>query len=188
MGADWYFPFVIYGHAFTLSSSYRHTLHQLHQLEEFIIPPFSIFGILSSFHSRMEFTNPSEMDDSATIVIGFTPDNDLQKTLATANELHEYITNNPIFLGFDIQPTSQFFTGIEWHPELEPSDTEDSSESEFTEATNSLVNSIELGFAEESESEDDTPSDHDDTVNYHQPSEEETNLNHSDIDEDAVPL
>ena len=119
MCADWYVPSIVYGYSFDISSfsSYRTAEHTLSSLRPFLSSPFDIHGILTKFHSRMEFeTHFHDLDPFAFLVIGFIPDSDLQKTLTLSQELSEYIQHNPIFLGLDMDSTPRFFTGIPWPP------------------------------------------------------------------------
>lgn len=130
MGADWYVIRTLYGYAFDLSSypSYRALVRLLYQLQPFVASPFQIIGILSEFHSRMEFdeTDNVYLDRFASVLVGFVPDVDLERTATLAKELSEYIVDNPIFEGFDIVMTPRFFSGIEWYPN-EIEESEDSS-------------------------------------------------------------
>ena len=123
MGADWYVIRTLYGYAFDLSSypSYRAIVSTLYQLQSFVATPFQIMGILSEFHSRMEFdeTGNVYLDRLASVVVGFVPDADLERTSALAKELSEYVVDNPVFQGFDLAIAPRFFSGIEWYPEEE---------------------------------------------------------------------
>lgn len=93
-------------------------------------------GILSEFHSRMEFdeTNNLYLDRFASVVVGFVPDADLERTGALAKELSEYLADNPVFQGFDIGAVPRFFSGIEWYHEEE----EESEDSSLASSTTSL--------------------------------------------------
>jgi len=130
MGADWYVIRTLYAYTFDISSypSYRSIVSTLYQLQPFVATPFQIMGILSEFHSRMEFdeTDNLYLDRFASVVIGFVPDADLERSSALAKELSEYIVDNPVFQGFDISVAPRFFSGIEWYHEQEE-DSEDSS-------------------------------------------------------------
>lgn len=127
MGADWYEPFIIYGCEFDIPADtrYRKFLQELLELNDIIEKPFKITGMLSSFHSRMEGSDNTDMDDSAVIVIGFTPDNNLEKTMEVGKKLYEYIIDNPIFMGFDIVGSPKFHCGIEWNHEPDEDSDED---------------------------------------------------------------
>ena len=128
MGADWYVIRTLYGYAFDISSypSYRSIVSTLYQLQPFVATPFQIMGILSEFHSRMEFdeTDNRYLDRFASVVIGFVPDADLERTVLLAKELSEYVVDNPVFQGFDIGVAPRFFSGIEWYREDYDSDSE----------------------------------------------------------------
>ena len=132
MGADWYGPFIIYGFEFDIPADtrYRKFLQELLELNDIIEKPFEITGILSSFHSRMEGSDNIDLDDSAVIVIGFKPDNNLEKTMELGSKLSEYIIDNPIFMGFDIVGLPKFHCGIEWNHEPDEESEDEDEEGE----------------------------------------------------------
>ena len=159
MGADWYVIRTLYGYAFDLSSypSYRAIVSTLYQLQSFVATPFQIMGILSEFHSRMEFdeTDNLYLDRFASVVVGFVPDADLERTGALAKELSEYLADNPVFQGFDIGAVPRFFSGIEWYHE----EGEESEDSSLASSTTSLSASDSSGRWTSCESSDPHPSD-----------------------------
>ena len=165
MGADWYVIHTLYGYAFDMSSykSYRALVSALYQLQPFLTPPFQIMGVLSEFHSRMEFdeTGNVYLDRLASVVVGFVPDVDLERTVALAKELSEYVVDNPVFAGFDIVMTPRFFSGIEWYPEEEDEseDSEDAEDSSLASSTASLSVSDSTGSWTADESSEPPPSD-----------------------------
>ena len=160
MGADWYVIRTLYGCPFDISSypSYRSIVQTLYQLQPFVAPPFQIMGILSEFHSRMEFDEADNLylDRFASIVIGFVPDADLERTVRLAKELSEYVIDNPVFEGFDIATVPRFVSGIEWYPE-------DIDSSDASDASDSSGSSVSSGSWT---SEESTLSDSDDITNY----------------------
>ena len=188
MGADWYTPEIWYGYSFVLSSSFRSLAKQLHDIRAFVSAPFDIVGLLTTFHSRMECVSDSDLqdlDNYAVFILGFKPDNDLEKTLTHGKELAEYIQNNPILMGFTLDSKPSFFTGIDWPngfkdgfiEELE-SDVEDSSEESTSDGFDtSLQSSMVLSeVASDPPTSDSLLSDHEDIDNYH----EEENHHSSD--------
>jgi hypothetical protein len=196
MGADWYVIHTLYGYAFDASSfpNYRNLVTLLYQLQPFLQTPFQIMGILPEFHSRMEFdeTDNVYLDRMATVVIGFVPDADLERTAGLAKELAEYVADNPVLQGFDVLPAPRFFSGIEWYHEEDDGDSSTSSSASSALASASacpsgMSASFSSVWTEEEQSEastsDEHPSDADDTVNYHDEEEVEAEEDAEDAEE-----
>jgi hypothetical protein len=126
MGGDWFEPHIVYGRQIRIPSdtNYRKYINQVIPMKGVIDTPFSIYGILPNFNSRMfEYEEDTEMfDDMAFIVLGFTPDNDIAKNVEISQQLDEYIEESLLFLGFEFEPKSKFYSGIEWCPEIKDED------------------------------------------------------------------
>jgi len=131
MGADWYEPYIIYGYIIGVpeNKSYRKFIIKLNDLNTLVENPFSINGLLPSFHSRMEYGNNDDLDDFAVIVIGFTPSNNLEENVELGKKLAEYVKDTPILSGFVISEKPKFYTGIVWdYDGFVDSDEEDDDE------------------------------------------------------------
>jgi hypothetical protein len=156
MGADWYYPYILYGYAFDLMahSSFRASARILYRLNSFLPSPFVITGILGSLHSRMEFANDDnrEIDQYASVVVGFHAEADLEKMVQLRKDLAEFVQDNPIFTGFTLHPEPRFFTGITWPCGLE----DDSFEEESVDSSDTSLDSTS----------DSVLTDADDTCNY----------------------
>lgn len=131
MGADWYYPFIIFGCEFIIPPeiSYRKFIKKLLPLKEFTT--FDIHGILPSFHSRMEMDinmdDNKDLDELAYIVIGFEPNTNFDKMIELRSMLLDFLTNNSLLKDFEIVKEPKYYCGIEWHPICDS----ESSESEF---------------------------------------------------------
>lgn len=136
MGADWYYCETFFGYKIAIpdDTTYRRFIRDLSGLCEIIKAPFKITGILSNFHSRMEGMESDEreyLDNDANIIIGFRPDGELSRIVELNTELLEYITDNPIFEGFDIADKPAFYSGIDWFEYyLDYDDSDDESDEE----------------------------------------------------------
>ena len=126
MGADWYVTSVLYGYAFKIpkGSTYHQILHSAfrqHKLE----PPFEVVGLLSEFHSRMECDSDDnqDLDEQATVVVGFCPDDDFDKSKVLLAKLNEEIL--PLFKDYAMYDLPGFHTGIEWRQPLTYVDCDD---------------------------------------------------------------
>jgi hypothetical protein len=154
MGADWYTCLTYYGYRIKVPDgiTYRKFVNDLMKINEFLQEPYKITGLLESFHSRMEYASDGEleyMDEGATILIGFKPDNNPDMFTHSVNELKEYVTDNHYFMGLEISDTAKFYSGIEWfdrYYEYESSDDEDEDDEE------------EDDSADDDEADDDDPS------------------------------
>jgi hypothetical protein len=156
---------------------------------DFLPAPYSIVGILESFHSRMEM-DVQGMDDMAIVILAFPPSKDLTQITVWAKELAEYVQDSPVLLGLDLAPEPRFFTGIEWEP-TEEAEEESSSSSSASTSEDPLAQSIEsLASVESVESSPSTSAsfftDQDDTLNYHgEYAEEHDNHLESDVEAEA---
>jgi hypothetical protein len=131
MGADWYEPYIIYGYIIGVpeNKSYRKFIIKLNDLNTLVENPFSINGLLPTFHSRMEGRDNNDLDDYAVIVIGFTPSDNLEENVELGKKLAEYVKDTPILSGFVISEKPKFYTGIVWdYDGFVDSDEEDDDE------------------------------------------------------------
>lgn len=162
MGADWYEPYIIFGYEITVPAgkSYRKFITQMRDLNTLIESPFTIDGILTNFHSRMEGGNCKELDDYAVVVVGFQPLNDLEATLTLAKRLADYVKETTLLDGFTISSKPKFYTGIAWNYDgYVASDDEEETEDEYDEDAedyddNSYDLSSDSDTSEEDEEED----------------------------------
>ncbi len=117
MGADWYSIFCLYGYEITIPKDIYYHKYLLKVYDLDIDAPFTIKSIISDFHSRLEGASKYDIDglnEYATIVLGFNPSSDLNKTVELANKLKDYITNNPILKNITFEEQPRFFYGKEW--------------------------------------------------------------------------
>jgi hypothetical protein len=160
MGADWYTCLTYYGYSIKVPDgiNYRKFVNDLMKINEFLQEPYKITGILQSFHSRMEYASDSEladMDDYATIIIGFKPPSDLEYLTHSINELKEYVTDNHYFMGLEIAETAAFYSGIEWFDKYyEYVSSDDESEEDEEEDEEDEEDDEEEGEDEASSDED----------------------------------
>ena len=115
MGADWYSPFILFGSAISIPSgkTFASFLYKLLSLS--LEKPFQIRGMLSQFHSRMEGMSEEDyesMSESAEIVIGFMPSNDMMVNCDRIATLKELMSSAPLNKYSFSVPT--FRTGISW--------------------------------------------------------------------------
>lgn len=163
MGADWYSCLTYYGYSIKVPDgmSYKKFVNKVNEINEFLQEPYKITGLLQSFHSRMESMSEWEQesfDSSATILIGFKPDDSLDMFAHNVNELKDYVTDNHYLMGLELSETPMFWSGIEWFTNMyyEYESSEDEEEDEDDDYDE------EADDEEEEEEEDDT-SDEDET-------------------------
>lgn len=138
MGCDWYSIFCVYGYNIIIPKgiNYHKYLLKLQDLD--IKQPFGIESLISDFHSRLEgcdMDDISYLDKYANIVLGFIPSDDLNETLNMANQLKEYITDNPDFKDIQFSEKPGFYSGDTWDyttyiEDESDEDEEDESEDE----------------------------------------------------------
>lgn len=75
-------------------------------MNDLVEEPFHIYNLCISIDT-------DGLDKEVLLVIGFTPDADLQYTVQMAKELEAYIVDNPIFQGFNFDKSPEFYAGIE---------------------------------------------------------------------------
>jgi len=183
MGADWYEPYIIYGYIIGVpeNKSYRKFIIKLNDLNTLVENPFSINGLLPSFHSRMEGRDNNDLDDFAVIVIGFKPSDNLEENVELGKKLAEYVKDTPILSGFIISQKPKFYTGIVWdYDGFVDSDEEDEDEDEDEDSEDSQDNEEfddnSYGTTDEEE---------DDSDDYEDSDEEEKEAD-SDDEKEAV--
>jgi hypothetical protein len=117
MGADWYIPSTFYGYQIQVREEELLTrfIYDAYQIE--VPKEFEIRNILTEFHSRMEGADNDELDELSTLVIGFTPDKDLEKTIELSRKLEKYIDEFTQLHGFTLNEFPEFYSGIEWYGE-----------------------------------------------------------------------
>jgi hypothetical protein len=142
MGADWYTCLTYFGYRIGLPDgmTYKKFVNKVNEINEFLQEPYKITGLLKDFHSRMESMSEWEQesfDSSATILIGFKPDDKLDMFIHSVNELKEYVTDNHYLMGLELDETPKFYSGIEWftnmYYEYESSEDEDEDEDDYDE-------------------------------------------------------
>ena len=178
MGADWYHPYIIFGYAITVPAgkSYRKFVTQMCDLNTLVENPFTIDGILPTFHSRMEGGNCEALDDYSVVVVGFKPLDDLEATITLAERLADYVKETALLDGFTISSKPKFYTGIKWNYDGYIDSDEDSEDSEDSEDT-------EDEYDEDAEDYDDNSyelSSDSDTSDKEEEDEEEAELDEDD--------
>jgi hypothetical protein len=172
MGADWYSCFSFFGYEIKVpeGTTYRKFVNKLFGIESILEKPFSIMGLLSEFHSRMEYASDNELqelDESAYLIIGFYPTNDFKEMATLAEKLSEYITDNPILEGLTIEKKAEFYSGIDWFSHIEceddsDSDTDDDDDDDSDSDTDDDENDeIEGDFDNDDDDDDSDSSDED---------------------------
>ena len=119
MGADWYTCLTFYGYKINVPDgmTYKKFVNTLNEINEFLQEPYKITGLLQNFHSRMESASDYDLqslDKSASIIIGFQPQSNLEMLLNSINDLKEYVTDNHYLMGLELEETPKFYSGIEW--------------------------------------------------------------------------
>ena len=161
MGADWYSCLSFFGYEIKVpeDTTYRKFVNKLFGIESILEKPFSIMGLLSEFHSRMEGMTSyelSEMDENAYLILGFFPTNDFTEMAELAKKLAEYITDNPILTGLTFDEKPKLYSGIDWYSNVEveeESDDEDDDDDEDDEDDDDDNNQTETE-SEDSSDED----------------------------------
>lgn len=135
MGADWYNAFSFFGYEITVPSdtTYPKFVNRLFGPSSILEEPFTITGILTEFHSRMDETSDAELaqlNEHAHIVIGFYPVNDLAKMAELGRSLAEYIVDYPLLNGLEIAETPRFYAGIEWFVDIYEENSDSDSDTD----------------------------------------------------------
>lgn len=134
MSCEWYTSVVYYGMTIDVpgGENYRRFVSNAYKIQPFIDEPFRIVSLLPKFHSRMEGDECEELDDTAVLLIGFVPPNDLEETDRLGAKLDMYVRDNPVLEGYDVVGCGQFFSGILWDElrwgEIEDEEEEDEDE------------------------------------------------------------
>jgi hypothetical protein len=113
MGADWYYPFVMYGCIIEIPDDTTFT--KFLKFLQSISSPFKIDGMIYEIHSRMEGMSDDEYDnmtDDAVICIGFYPSGDFTEDAKKAEELSVYLKED-VMKEYSFQGP-KFHVGFDW--------------------------------------------------------------------------
>ena len=118
-------PIIMYGYEFIIPSHFHTFVNSMYDINDLLEKPFQIRCILPTvYHDSLQHPMNYRI---AKLVIGFVPDDQLAHLSANRNQLHDFLTDNPMLDGIEWMPHAKFYTGLEWYPE---SDSEEEEEEE----------------------------------------------------------
>jgi len=105
-------PIIFYGYKLSKLSgfSYLKFLNHLFGLNSIVEEPFQFVGLLTRLDDT-EF-DTKILDDNATILFGFIPNNNIEIMLKLSKMLREYVLNCPFFDGLDFDMNAGFYSGV----------------------------------------------------------------------------
>lgn len=127
MESEFQTPIIMYGYEIIIPPSHFHSIvNSMYDINDLLEKPFQIRCILptvyhDSLHHPMNYR-------IAKLVIGFVPDDQLAQLTANRNQLHEFLTDNPMLDGIEWMPHAKFYTGLEWYPETDSEEDEEDEE------------------------------------------------------------
>jgi hypothetical protein len=144
-------PFALYGYQIEIPSGISSSLfiQEAYQID-MSDTPFEIRSIISKFGDMVHMG-----DDSSVLVIGFHPDDSLERNIELLQELDTFILGSDDLIMFSISTTPKFYIGIECFSDsdiYEDSETESEAESE----NESEYESTDITTENESESDSET--------------------------------
>jgi hypothetical protein len=108
MGANWYNAITVYGYSYNGSDIKKAS-------KNLYFPPncpITGFGLLKMFNDRIGMIDEKELDEEASLVVGFIPSDDLNETLRMGKDLEEFMKTIPNRNEFKSVP--RFHTGLSW--------------------------------------------------------------------------
>jgi hypothetical protein len=161
MGADWYNCFSFFGYQIEVpdDTTYRKLVRKIYGLNGILPEPFTIMGILSRFHSRMEGMDAyelSQMDKDACLIIGFYLTDNLTNMVELSVKLSDYVIDNPILEGLTLSKSGNLYSGIDWFSNIDEGDDDDDDDDDDEESDEESEDSEESDEESDEESEDES--------------------------------
>jgi hypothetical protein len=124
-------PLTFFGYKIKLpdDTTYHKFYKELYGINSIIEPPFNIMSILTYFDDRIQWRDSTDYEPFVHLVIGFKPPNDINELVELSKQLAEYIVDNPLLEGLEIEKKTQFFSGINWEVDDSAYDESDSDTS-----------------------------------------------------------
>lgn len=118
--SDWYQVKTFYGYKVSNSDDYTYNefINILDGLNSILEEPFQFKIIIDALYLDIDLKEI--FDNNFTTIIGFNIDN--TDMLYLADNLNDYVTDNPILKGIDLSNTSQIYSGIDWFNNIKEND------------------------------------------------------------------
>jgi hypothetical protein len=122
-------PLTFFGYKIKIpdDTTYHKFYKELYGINSIIEPPFNIMSILTYFDDRIQWRDSTDYEQFVHLVIGFKPPNDINELVELSKQLADYIIDNPLLEGLDIDNKTQFFSGINWEVDDSAYDDSDTS-------------------------------------------------------------
>lgn len=110
MTAVLYHTTVFYGYNVQIPTgyTYKNFITFVDGLNGILSEPFRFTGLLNDFDTS------GVSYDNAKIVLGFEPGCDLEEVLSLSKELKEFVEDNPLLDGIQIDNVAKFYSGVDW--------------------------------------------------------------------------
>jgi hypothetical protein len=148
-------PLTIYGYKIIVPEMEAlDFIHDIISINDTLIEPIQVYCItpnLAMLHSN-----------EIQVIIGFIPDNVLSQNMIHLDALREFIMDNPMFDGIDMEEKSGFYTGFIWKDDM-VSEVESESESE----SEDMVSEVESESEDSIDSDDSSDETEDKSTSYY---------------------
>ena len=120
-------PIAVYGYHISVpETDSLDFIHDLTSINDTLVEPIQIYCITPAIAM-------SDLRD-VQVIIGFIPENHLSANMIHLDSLREFIIDNPMFDGVELDDTSEFYAGFVWKDDIE-SEVESDAESTDCEST-----------------------------------------------------
>ena len=114
-------PLAIYGYQIIVPDEEPlEFIHDILSINDTLVEPIQVHCITPSLAM-------SGLND-VQVIIGFIPDNDLSRNMIHLDSLREFIMDNPMFDGIDMNEKPEFYAGYKWTYDTESEESDAVSE------------------------------------------------------------
>jgi hypothetical protein len=158
-------PLAIYGYNIIVPDEEPlQFIHDIISINDTLVEPIQVHCITPSLAM-------SGLND-VQVIIGFIPDNNLSRNMIHLDALREFIMDNPMFDGIDMNEKPEFYTGYKWADDISSEEeieeeSEDSDDvSEDSENSDTVSDDYDSSDVSSDESDDHTETD-DKSISYY---------------------
>jgi len=151
MGADWFFPKVVYGYAFTF---YPEDLLKLYKQYKDTELGLYLHFLIDGVHNRMQ--SLTELEENVIIIVGFRPVNDLEQNISILKKMQEIMNKFTL----ELETESKYYVGFCYNGYMEDKIIQEEDEEE--EEKDKKETKKEANNDDDDEDDDEEPEDDDD--------------------------
>ena len=152
-------PFTIYGYNIIVPEDHPLTfIHDLISINDTLDEPIQVYCITPN----LTMMSVSEVQ----VIIGFIPHHDLSKIMIHVDALREFIMDNPMFDGIDMDEKPAFYAGFKWEDDIISETVSDDSDT-ISDSISDDCDSSDESDSDNSDNSDSNDETHDKSISYY---------------------